>query len=67
MIPRRRHDIYYYYYYYYFIAFMQGIYSFIPETRHVSGEYTRHFEAILYLYFLVHRLLLLLLLLLLLQ
>ena len=30
---------------------MQGIYSCIPETRHVSGVYTRHFGAILYLIF----------------
>jgi len=65
MILHRRHDIYYYYYYYYyFITFMQGIYSCIPEKHHVSGVHTRHFEAILYLHFLVHILLLLLLLLL---
>ena len=31
---------YYYYYYYYFlgISFMQGIYTYIPETNHVPRE-----------------------------
>jgi len=27
--------LFYYYYYYIFIAFMQGIYNYIPETNHV--------------------------------
>ena len=30
-------DYYYYYYYYYVIAFMQGIYNYIPKTSHVSS------------------------------
>jgi hypothetical protein len=29
----------YYYYYYYYISFMQGIYTYIPETNHVPKEY----------------------------
>ena len=46
---------YYYYYYYYFlgISFMQGIYTYIPETNHVPREHC--FAAILVLLFdLVH-------------
>ena len=58
----------YYYYYYYIIlviTFMQGIYNYIPETNHVSREYS--VAAVLYLQFVLHvilcRLILLLLLL----
>ena len=55
---------YYYYYYYYhhhhhhhhrFITFMQGIYSYIPETNHISGVYS--VAAVLYLQSVLHCLL----------
>jgi hypothetical protein len=46
------HRYYYYYYYYYYIiiiiiiiirslvSFKQGIYAYIPKTRHAAGEYS---------------------------
>ena len=56
-------DYYYYYYYYYcfivivvvvivIISFMQGIYTYIPETNYVPREYS--VTAILLLLFMVH-------------
>jgi hypothetical protein len=34
------HYYYYYYYYYYIISFMQGIYTYVPETNHVGRVYS---------------------------
>jgi hypothetical protein len=36
----------------YFIAFMQGIYNYKPETKHVSRVYS--VAAFLYLHFVLH-------------
>jgi hypothetical protein len=33
-------NYYYHYYNYYFIPFKQGIYSYIPDTNHVSRVYS---------------------------
>jgi hypothetical protein len=56
-------DYYYYYYYYYYyfivvvviiiiISFMQGIYTYIPETIYIPREYS--VAAILLFLFMVH-------------
>ena len=42
---------YYYYHHHHFFSFMQGIYTYIPETNHVSREYS--VSAILSLLFMV--------------
>jgi len=39
-------------YYYYYITFMQGIYNYIPETKHVSRVYSA--SAVMYLQFVLH-------------
>jgi hypothetical protein len=48
-------SLHYYYYYYYhiiiIISFMQGIYTYIPETNNVPREY--NIAAILLLLFMV--------------